>query len=135
MEGVRSGIQAGSNMRSNFTDLSDLPFSHFPPPNTNPISPLKTHNRYDDFDIKSFTMKEEQEDGSGENFGAILRKSCMAPTTASRSFRHVDRRSNVQSMVKRAFSTRMSTSIAEEYYRILDPFESLYTPPPDSYDT
>lgn len=97
MEGVRSGIQAGSNMRSNFTDLSDLPFSHFPPPNTNPISPLKTHNRYDDFDIKSFTRKEEQEEGSGGNFGAILRKSCLAPITASLSFRYVDSKSNVQS--------------------------------------
>lgn len=105
--------------KSRSVDLSDLTFSPpHPHENPDPTSIMGQQHRAQDH---LPWLKQEEGEG-GESFGVILNRSC---SSASQRFRggersHGSRSTSLQSVVKRAFSMRKSSSVAEGYWRIHD---------------
>ncbi|CAA2942558.1 Hypothetical predicted protein [Olea europaea subsp. europaea] len=63
--------------------------------------------------MPDYIAKHEIEDGIGEIFGEILKRKCSVP-----SHKDVTEKSFFQTVVKRSFSLKKSSSVSEGYSRI-----------------
>nr|DAD36429.1 TPA_asm: hypothetical protein HUJ06_007070 [Nelumbo nucifera] len=78
--------------------------------------------------------EKEHQDGVGEIFGVILRKSSSVSSTSSQRFWTEKQNTALQSAVKRAFFMRRSSSVAEGYSRIHDQCNPISSPIDDDDD-
>ncbi|CAI9786947.1 unnamed protein product [Fraxinus pennsylvanica] len=117
MSGSYSRIRQVSKTRSNSIDLSDISFpSHTPrsiAKNTTKSMDIKQKSPQNNPRMPDSIAEHETEDDIGEIFGELLKRKCSVP-----SHKDVTEKSYIQTVVKRSFSLKKSSSVSEGYSRI-----------------
>ncbi|CAA3012911.1 Hypothetical predicted protein [Olea europaea subsp. europaea] len=117
MSGSYSRIRKVNKTRSKSIDLSDLSFPYHTPrsiaKNTPKSLEIKQNNLKKNPRMPDSIPEDETEDGIGEIFGDVLNRNCFVPS-------HEDgaEKSYIQTVVKRSFSLKRSSSVSEGYSRI-----------------